>query len=107
MSAPPQAQVALAWAIAGPPLVVFAATRVRAGRRALHAALMLASVGIELAVFVSFKFVMAPGDRRPILTALPFFKVHLACIGTPAPTWSSCGASRSSPGSTTTSFSTS
>jgi len=78
VSAPPQAQVALAWAIAGPPLVVFAATRVRAGRRALHAALMLASVGIELAVFVSFRFVMAPGDRRPLLTALPFFKVHLA-----------------------------
>ncbi len=78
MTAPPQAVAGLVWAIVGPPVVLFAATRVRRGRLRLHAALMLASVAIELAVFVSFKLLMAPGARRPLLTALPFFKVHLA-----------------------------
>ena len=78
MSGPPQAVAGLIWAIVGTPVVLFAATRVRRGRLRLHAALMLASVAIELAVFVSFKFLMAPGTRRPLLTALPFFKVHVA-----------------------------
>ncbi len=78
LSAPPQAEVALAWAIVGPPLIVFAATRVRRGRLRLHAALMGANVAIELAVFFSFKVLMAPGPRRHLLVALPFFKVHLA-----------------------------
>ena len=78
MTAPPQAVAGLVWAIVGPPVVLFAATRVRRGRLRLHAALMLASVAIELAVFVSFKLLMAPGPRRPLLTALPFFKVHVA-----------------------------
>jgi uncharacterized membrane protein YozB (DUF420 family) len=78
VSAPLQAQAGLAWGIVGPPVLLFASTRVRAGRRTLHATLMLASVGIELAVFVSFRFLMTPGSRRPLLAALPFFKVHLA-----------------------------
>ena len=77
MSAPPQAVAALAWAIVGPPLVVFAATRVRPGRTSLHAGLMIASVGIELAVFTAFMFLMTPGPRRAALTDLPFFKIHL------------------------------
>ena len=77
MSAPPQAVAGLAWALAGPPLLVFAATRVRRGRTSLHAGLMIASVGIELAVFTAFMFVMPPGARRPTLLTLPFFKIHL------------------------------
>ena len=77
MSAPPQAVAALVWAIAGPPLLVYAATRVRAGRLSLHAGLMLASVGIELAVFTAFMFFMTPGPRRDLLTDLPFYKIHL------------------------------
>lgn len=78
MNAPPQAVVALAWAIVGPPLIVYAATRVRRGRIPLHMALMLAWVGIELAVFASFTFLMDPSPRRPALKALPIFKIHLA-----------------------------
>jgi len=77
MSAPPQAVAGLAWAIVGPPLVVFAATRVRGGRTTLHAGLMIASVVMELAVFTGFMFLMAPGPRRDALTDLPFFKIHL------------------------------
>jgi uncharacterized membrane protein YozB (DUF420 family) len=77
VNAPPQAVAGLAWALAGPPLLVFAATRVRRGRTALHAGLMLAGVVIELAVFVAFMFMMKPGARRPDLVALPFFKIHL------------------------------
>jgi len=75
---PPQAQAGLAWAIVGPPLIILAATRVRRGQTALHGTLMLSSIAIELAVFVSFVFLMAPGPRRALLTALPFFKIHLA-----------------------------
>jgi len=77
MSAPPQAVAGLAWAIVGPPLLVFAALRVRRGRTSLHAGLMIASVVIELAVFTAFMFVMTPRARRPDLLALPFFKIHL------------------------------
>jgi uncharacterized membrane protein YozB (DUF420 family) len=77
VSAPPQAVAALAWAIVGPPFVVFAATRVRRGRTSLHAGLMIAAVVIELAVFTAFMFLMPPGARRPALAALPFFKIHL------------------------------
>ena len=44
MSAPPQAVAGLAWAIVGPPLLVFAALRVRRGRTVLHAGLMIAAV---------------------------------------------------------------
>ena len=43
----------------------------------LHAGLMSASVVIELAVFTAFMFLMTPGGRRPMLLALPFFKIHL------------------------------
>lgn len=76
--APPQAVAGLLWAIVGPPLLVLAATRVRAGNRTLHARLMLASVVIELAVFSGFTLFMAPGPRRGALAALPLFKVHVA-----------------------------
>src|ERR1700719_3776255 len=75
--APPQAVAALVWALAGPPLLVFAATRVRGRRTSLHAGLMIACVVIELAVFIAFMFLMTPGGRRPALLALPFFKIHL------------------------------
>lgn len=78
MSAPPQALVALGWAIVGPPLVVFAATRVRRGQVRLHQTLMLVWVAVELAVFVSFSFLMEPGPRRSALEALPLFTIHLA-----------------------------
>jgi uncharacterized membrane protein YozB (DUF420 family) len=77
MSAPPQAIAGLVWAIAGPPLLIFAATRVGGRQLSLHAGLMLASVGIELAVFSAFMFFMAPGPRRDALTDLPFYKIHL------------------------------
>ncbi|HEU5260019.1 MAG TPA: hypothetical protein VFU41_01215 [Gemmatimonadales bacterium] len=75
---PPQAIVALVWAIVGPPLLLFAATRVRRGRIPVHVTLMIVSVVIELAVFVGFSFLMAPSPRRPALMALPIFKIHLA-----------------------------
>lgn len=78
MSAPPQAVAGLAWAIVGPPLVVFAATRGWRRQTSLHAGLMIASVVIELAVFTGFMFLMAPGPRRQALTDLPFFKIHLS-----------------------------
>jgi len=76
--APVPALAGLLWGIGGPPLLVFAATRVRGGRRSLHARLMLASAVIELAVFSGFTFFLAPGPRRAALAALPFFKVHVA-----------------------------
>ena len=78
MRAPPQALAALIWAIVGPPVVVFAATRARRGQIALHVTLMGVSVVIEVAVVVGFSFLMAPSPRRAALTALPFFKIHLA-----------------------------
>ncbi len=78
MSAPPQALAALAWAVIGPPLLVFAATRVRRGRIPLHLRLMILSIVIELGVFTSFTFFMTPSPRRPALVALPIFKIHLA-----------------------------
>ena len=76
--APPQAVAGLVWAMVGPPLIAYAATRVRRGRLRLHAALMIAWVVIELGVFVSFAFLMQPSSRRPALAALPIFKIHLA-----------------------------
>jgi len=77
MSAPPQAVVALAWALVGPPLVVFAATRVRRGKIPVHATLMIVSAVTEVAVVVGFSFLMTPSPRRAQLEALPFFKIHL------------------------------
>lgn len=78
LSAPPQALAALAWAIVGPPLLLYAATRVRHRQIPVHVTLMIVSVVIELAVVVGFSFLMEPSPRRPALKALPFFKIHLA-----------------------------
>lgn len=78
MSAPWQAVVALVWAVAGPPLLVYGATRVRSGQLAVHKTLMATWVAIELAVFASFGLLMEPSPRRAALVALPFFKIHLA-----------------------------
>jgi uncharacterized membrane protein YozB (DUF420 family) len=78
VSIPWQAYVALALAIVGPPLLVYAATRVRRGRIALHAGLMIAAVAVTWFVFVSFGFVAEPSPRRPALMALPLFKIHVA-----------------------------
>lgn len=78
MSAPWQAYAALIWAIVGPVLVIYAATRVRQGRHRLHAGLMLAGVALTVALLVAFGFVRTPSPRRPALLALPLFKIHLA-----------------------------
>jgi hypothetical protein len=78
MRAPPEAIAALVWALVGPALVVFAATRPRRGQIAVHVTLMSVSVVIEVATVVGFSFLMAPSPRRAALTALPFFKIHLA-----------------------------
>jgi len=78
MSAPWPAVLAGAWAVAGPPLLVYAATRVRRGRLRLHGGLMATWVAIELIVVASFSFLMDPSPRRAALEALPIFTVHLA-----------------------------
>ena len=78
MSAPPQAVTALAWALAGPPILIYGATRIRRGRIALHVTLMSVIAVIEIAVVVGFSFLVAPSPRRAALVALPFFKIHLA-----------------------------
>ena len=78
MSVPWQARAALIWAIVGPLLLVYAATRVRHGRTRLHAGLMLAAVTVTVTLLVAFAFVRAPSPRRPALMALPIFKIHLA-----------------------------
>lgn len=78
MSIPWQAYMALGLAIVGPPLLVYAGTRVRRGRIAVHAGLMIAAVAVTLFVFVSFGFVAEPSPRRPALMALPLFKIHVA-----------------------------
>jgi uncharacterized membrane protein YozB (DUF420 family) len=76
--APLPAVIALAWAVAGPPLLIYAATRVRRGKIPVHMTLMIVSVVIELAVVLGFSFLMVPSRRRPALEALPLFKIHLA-----------------------------
>jgi hypothetical protein len=79
MTTPPwQAVVAAIWAVIGPPLLIYAATRPRAGRLRAHRVLMIAAVVIELGVFTSFGFLGDPHPRRDALMALPIFKVHLA-----------------------------
>jgi len=78
VSAPWQAQVALGWAVVGPPLVIYGATRVGRRQIPLHRRLMLSWVAVELLVFASFSLLMEPGPRRPALMALPIFKIHLA-----------------------------
>ena len=78
MSAPVPAVAAMAWALIGPPLVIFAATRPRRGRIRLHMTVMIVSVVIEVLVVMGFSFLMHPNPRRPALVALPFFRIHLA-----------------------------
>jgi uncharacterized membrane protein YozB (DUF420 family) len=78
MSAPLPAVAALAWAVVGPPLLIFAATRVRRARIPLHVTLMIVSVVIEVMVVIGFSFLMTPSSRRPALVSLPIFKIHLA-----------------------------
>ena len=78
MSAPLPAVAALAWAVVGPPLLIFAATRPRRGSIRLHVTLMTVSVVIEVLVVFGFSFLMTSSPRRPALIALPFFKIHLA-----------------------------
>ena len=75
MSAPPQAVAGLAWAIVGPPLLVFAALRVRRGRTSLHAGLMIAR-GDELAVFTASVH-DDTGSAPPGFAGVAFFKIHL------------------------------
>jgi uncharacterized membrane protein YozB (DUF420 family) len=75
---PWQAWFALCWAVIGPPLLVYAAMRVGRGKIPLHAALMIGAALVTVAVLVSFEFVVQPSARRPALTALPLFKIHLA-----------------------------
>ena len=78
MNAPVPAVAALVWALIGPPLVIFAATRPRRGGIRLHVTVMIVSVVIEVLVVVGFSFLMHPNPRRPALVALPFFRIHLA-----------------------------
>ena len=78
MNAPAEAMAAVVWAVVGPPVIVYAATRVGGGRLALHRNLMLASVAIELAALIGFGVIMDPSPRRADLTALPLYKIHLA-----------------------------
>lgn len=78
MSAPWQALVALGWAIVGPPLLVYAATRVRRGAVRRHATLMIAGVALTVGLLIAFGFNAHPSPRRPALMALPLFKIHLA-----------------------------
>ena len=78
MSAPWQSVGALGWAIVAPPLLVYAATRIRAGRKTLHQGLMLAAVVVEVSVVISFAFIDPTRPGRAELGALPIFKIHLA-----------------------------
>ena len=70
--------VALGWAIVGPPLLIYAATRVRRGQVRRHQALMVACVAVELLTFASFGLIEQPSPRRAALMALPIFRIHLA-----------------------------
>ena len=77
MSAPWQAVAAVGWAVAGPALIIYAATRVRRGQVGTHQVIMLTAVAVEVAVVLSFGFI-EPSPRRAALVALPIFKIHLA-----------------------------
>lgn len=77
MSAPVPAVAALGWALVGPPLLIFAATRPARGRIRLHVTLMAVSAVIEVLVVMGFSLLMHPSPRRPALVALPFFRIHL------------------------------
>ena len=78
MTPPWQAVAAVALAIVGLPLVVYAATRVRAGQVGRHRTLMLGCVAVEVLTFASFGLIEEPSPRRAALVALPIFKIHLA-----------------------------
>src|SRR5256885_9120426 len=84
MSAPPPAVAALAWAVAGPPILIYGATRIRRGKIGLHVTLMSVSAIIEIAVVagVFFFFVSPPPPAAP--RAPPFFLFHLS-FPVPAP----------------------
>lgn len=77
MNAPWQAMAALAWALAGPPLLLYAAVQVRRGRIPLHGALMGGAALVTIGIVLSFGFVGDPSPRRPALQAQPVFKLHL------------------------------
>lgn len=77
-SVPSQAWFALAWAMAGPPLIIYAALRVARGKIPLHAGLMIAAAVVTVGILVSFEFIAEPNPRRLALRALPLFKIHLA-----------------------------
>lgn len=77
MNAPWQAVTAVAWAVVGPPLIVYAATRIGKGQALRHAGLMTAWVVLELLVMLAFGSLLTPTPRRVELIALPFFKIHL------------------------------
>jgi uncharacterized membrane protein YozB (DUF420 family) len=78
MNAPVQAVAGLVWAVMAPPLLIYAATRVRRGQLRLHGTLMGLWVVVELAVFAGFTVFLEPGPRQADLRALPIFKIHLA-----------------------------
>jgi uncharacterized membrane protein YozB (DUF420 family) len=78
MTAPWQALVAVSWALVGPPLLVYAATRVRRGAIARHAGLMLGAAAIEIGILVGFGALENPSPRRELLVAQPLFRIHLA-----------------------------
>jgi len=75
---PWQAWLALAWALIGPPLLVYAALRVGRARIPLHAALMIGAAVVTVGVLISFAFIAGPSPRRPALRTLPLFRIHLA-----------------------------
>lgn len=78
MNAPWQALTAVAWAVAGPPLIVYAATRIRSGQALRHAGLMTGWVVLEILVMLAFGSLMDPTPRRMELIAQPLFKMHVA-----------------------------
>ena len=83
MNTPWQAWTALTWAIIAAPLLLYGASRVRAGSVPAHAAFMGLGAAIEVAVFISFGFVEDPSPRREALMATMVFKVHVAlALGT-------------------------
>lgn len=83
MNAPWQALTALAWAVVGPPAIIYAATRIRRGQALRHAGLMATWVVLELLVMLAFSALLEPAPRRMQLVALPFFKMHVAfSVGT-------------------------
>ncbi len=78
MTAPWQAQVAVLWAIIGPLVLLYAATRVRRGAIARHAALMIVAVVVETGVLLGFGLLEQPSPRRALLAVQPLFRIHLA-----------------------------